>query len=37
MKIPWTNLYTESVDVSIDGLYVLAVPNVGELFMDGKL
>lgn len=31
LKIPWKNLYTESVVASIDGLYALAVPNVGEL------
>lgn len=30
LKIPWKNLYTESVVASIDGLYALAVPNVGE-------
>lgn len=28
LKIPWKNLYTESVVASIDGLYALAVPNV---------
>lgn len=34
LTIPWTNLYSESVEVSIDGLYALAVPNVGELFIE---
>lgn len=37
LTIPWTNLYSESVEVSIDGLYALAVPNVGELFIEGRL
>jgi len=31
LKIPWKNLYTEPVIATIDGLYALAVPNVGEL------
>lgn len=31
MKIPWKNLYTEPVVATIDGLYALAVPNVGKL------
>ena len=30
LKIPWKNLYTEAVVASIDGLYALAVPNVGK-------
>ncbi|KAL4216396.1 Vacuolar protein [Mactra antiquata] len=29
LKIPWKNLYTEPVVATIDGLYALAVPNVG--------
>ncbi|XP_052264161.1 intermembrane lipid transfer protein VPS13A-like [Dreissena polymorpha] len=29
LKIPWKNLYTEPVIATIDGLYALAVPNVG--------
>ena len=30
LKIPWKNLYTEPVIATIDGLYALAVPNVGR-------
>jgi vacuolar protein sorting-associated protein 13A/C len=30
LKIPWKNLYTEAVIAEIDGIYALAVPNVGE-------
>jgi hypothetical protein len=30
LKIPWKNLYTEPVIASIDGLYALALPNVGK-------
>ncbi|XP_053387649.1 intermembrane lipid transfer protein VPS13A-like isoform X4 [Mercenaria mercenaria] len=29
LKIPWKNLYSEPVIATIDGLYALAVPNVG--------
>ncbi|XP_025082320.1 vacuolar protein sorting-associated protein 13A-like isoform X2 [Pomacea canaliculata] len=29
LKIPWTNLYTEPVIAEIDGIYALAVPNIG--------
>ncbi|KRY49725.1 Vacuolar protein sorting-associated protein 13A [Trichinella britovi] len=29
LKIPWQNLYTEPVVAEIEGLYLLAVPNVG--------
>ncbi|XP_064645587.1 intermembrane lipid transfer protein VPS13C-like isoform X5 [Lineus longissimus] len=29
LKIPWKNLYTAPVIATIDGLYVLAVPNLG--------
>ncbi|KAL8617862.1 hypothetical protein ACOMHN_040210 [Nucella lapillus] len=29
LKIPWKNLYTEAVVAEIDGIYALAVPNVG--------
>lgn len=32
LTIPWTNLYSESVEVSIDGLYALAVPNVATKY-----
>jgi vacuolar protein sorting-associated protein 13A/C len=30
LKIPWKNLYTEAVIAEIDGIYALAVPNVGR-------
>ncbi|KRX75548.1 Vacuolar protein sorting-associated protein 13A, partial [Trichinella sp. T6] len=29
LKIPWQNLYTEPVVAEVEGLYLLAVPNVG--------
>ncbi|XP_076814167.1 intermembrane lipid transfer protein VPS13A-like isoform X3 [Clavelina lepadiformis] len=28
LKIPWKNLYKEAVEATLDGLYLLAVPNV---------
>jgi len=27
LKIPWKNLYKEAVEATLDGLYLLAVPN----------
>ena len=30
LKIPWKNLYSEPVVAYIDGIYALAVPNVGK-------
>uniref|UniRef100_A0A915HM71 Chorein N-terminal domain-containing protein n=1 Tax=Romanomermis culicivorax TaxID=13658 RepID=A0A915HM71_ROMCU len=29
LKVPWKNLYNEPVIAEIDGLYILAVPNLG--------
>ncbi|XP_052268755.1 intermembrane lipid transfer protein VPS13C-like [Dreissena polymorpha] len=36
LKIPWKNLYTEPVIATIDGLYALAVPNVGIKYNEEK-
>lgn len=30
LKIPWKNLYEEPVVAEVDGIYALAVPNIGE-------
>ena len=30
LKIPWKNLYSESVVAQIDGLYLLVRPNTGK-------
>ena len=29
LKIPWKNLYSAPVEATIEGLYVLVVPNTG--------
>ncbi|GFS12522.1 vacuolar protein sorting-associated protein 13C [Elysia marginata] len=36
LKIPWKNLYTEPVVAYLDGIYALAVPNVGDLEPAGQ-
>ncbi|XP_064596167.1 intermembrane lipid transfer protein VPS13C-like [Liolophura sinensis] len=36
LKIPWKNLYTEPVVASIDGLYALAIPNIGIKYNEEK-
>uniref|UniRef100_A0AC34FUJ1 Chorein N-terminal domain-containing protein n=1 Tax=Panagrolaimus sp. ES5 TaxID=591445 RepID=A0AC34FUJ1_9BILA len=36
LKIPWQNLYTEPVLANIDGLYIIAVPNVGVVYNKEK-
>ncbi|CAL1529954.1 unnamed protein product, partial [Lymnaea stagnalis] len=36
LKIPWKNLYTEAVVAQIEGIYALAVPNVGIKYNEAK-
>ena len=36
LKIPWKNLYTDSVVAEIDGIYALAVPNIGRFRVNFK-
>uniref|UniRef100_A0A914DD96 Vacuolar protein sorting-associated protein 13 n=1 Tax=Acrobeloides nanus TaxID=290746 RepID=A0A914DD96_9BILA len=36
LKIPWKNLYTEPVIASIDGLYLIVVPNQGVVYNEQK-
>lgn len=31
LKIPWRNLYKEPVEATVEGLYVLLVPNQGNI------
>lgn len=30
LKIPWKNLYTQSVEATLDGVYLLIVPTASE-------
>ena len=30
LKVPWKNLYTEPTVADLDGLYIVAVPNLGK-------
>lgn len=30
LKIPWKNLYTEPVIAKLEGLYIVAAPNIGN-------
>ncbi|KJH40546.1 hypothetical protein DICVIV_13494 [Dictyocaulus viviparus] len=36
LKIPWKNLYNESVIATIDGLYLIVVPNKGVVYNEEK-
>ncbi|RCN41930.1 hypothetical protein ANCCAN_12090 [Ancylostoma caninum] len=36
LKIPWKNLYTEPVIATIDGLYLIVVPNKGVVYNEEK-
>lgn len=37
LKIPWKNLYNEPVIATIDGLYLIAVPNKGVVYNEEKV
>lgn len=34
LKIPWKNLYTQSVEATLDGVYLLIVPTASEITVD---
>lgn len=37
LKIPWKNLYNEPVIATIDGLYLIVVPNKGVVYNEEKV
>ncbi|BFZ25790.1 hypothetical protein BsWGS_28827 [Bradybaena similaris] len=37
LKVPWKSLYTEPVVAQIDGIYALAVPNIGIKYNEEKV
>lgn len=37
LKIPWKNLYTQSVEATLDGVYLLIVPTASKIIIHVEL